>query len=66
MAAAEGGQYEHEVEVVHRRGKSRVRLVLDAEAVEACLEKDGTLTVNFREVGSTRLSDLPNAEVTTN
>ena len=56
----------HEVDVQISKSGTRLNLHLDAEAVTRCLEKDGTLTIRFQEVGSTRLGELPNSEVIVN
>lgn len=56
----------NELEVLHRKEGTRVRLLLDPDAVARCLERDGTLTVRFQEVGSTSLADLVQAEVIVN
>ncbi len=55
-----------ELEVHISKNRARVSLHLDAAAVTRCLEKDGVLTIRFQEVGSTRLTDLPNNAVIVN
>jgi len=64
--ANESGSAANEIEVVHRKGRSHVRLHLESDAVSSCLEKDGVLTLRFQQVASTKLTDLPSAEVVVN
>ncbi|MFG2987312.1 hypothetical protein ACGFYQ_39785 [Streptomyces sp. NPDC048258] len=55
-----------DVEVNLTKEGARVSFTLDVDAVTRCLEKDGVLTIRFEEIGSTKLTDLPDSMVTSN
>ncbi|MGW7196187.1 hypothetical protein [Streptomyces chryseus] len=64
--AEQGKNRQGDVEISLTKEGARMSFNLDVEAVNRCLEEDGTLTIRFTECGATVLSALPNCMVTEN
>ncbi|MEU5635899.1 hypothetical protein ACH47C_19435 [Streptomyces rishiriensis] len=62
--AEQSNKRQGDVEVNLAKDRARVSFTLDVDAVTRCLEKNGTLTIRFEEIGSTMLTSLPDAMVT--